>query len=67
MLFIALRRPGVVTYPVLVASNARRDSRYYNAEALRMVRTLRGRPPGAGASGASPGAAGAQSRSGRSG
>jgi len=48
MLFIALRRPGIVTYPVLIASNARRDSAYYKAEALRMVRTLRGRPPGAG-------------------
>jgi hypothetical protein len=48
MLFIALRRDGVATYPVLVARNAERDSGFYNDEALRMVRTLRGRPPGGG-------------------
>jgi len=44
LLFIALRRRGVVTYPVLVARNAQRKSGYYADEALRMVRTLRGRP-----------------------
>jgi hypothetical protein len=46
LLFIALRRRGVVTYPVLVARNAERPSGYYTDEALRMVRTLRGRPIG---------------------
>jgi hypothetical protein len=46
LLFIALRRRGVVTYPVLVARNAEKKSGYYADEALRMVRTLRGRPPG---------------------
>ena len=46
MLFIALRRRGVVTYPLLVARNAEKKSGYYYDEALRMVRTLRGRPLG---------------------
>jgi hypothetical protein len=46
LLFIALRRRGVVTYPILVARNAEKRSGYYQAEALRMVRTLRGRPLG---------------------
>jgi hypothetical protein len=46
MLFIALRRRGVVTYPLLVARNAERKSGYYYDEALRIVRTLRGRPLG---------------------
>ena len=45
MLFIALRRRDVATYPVLVARNAEMKSGYYYDEALRMVRTLRGRPP----------------------
>jgi hypothetical protein len=44
LLFVALRRRGVVTYPVLVARNAEKKSGYYAGEALRMVRTLRGRP-----------------------
>jgi hypothetical protein len=44
LLFVALRRRGVVTYPVLVARNAEKKSGYYADEALRMVRTLRGRP-----------------------
>jgi hypothetical protein len=48
MLFIALRRDAVATYPALVARNAEKDSGYYNDEAMRMVRTLRGRPPGGG-------------------
>ena len=42
--FIALRRDHVATYAVLVARNAERDTRYYDQEALRMIRTLRGRP-----------------------
>jgi hypothetical protein len=46
MLFIALRRRGVVTYPLLVARNAEKRSGYYYDEALRIVRTLRGRPVG---------------------
>jgi hypothetical protein len=46
LLFIALRRRGVVTYPVLVARNAEEKSGYYRDEALRIVRTLRGRPIG---------------------
>ena len=44
LLFIALRRRGVVTYAVLVARNAEKQSGYYYDEGLRMVRTLRGRP-----------------------
>ena len=44
--FIALRRDHVATYAVLVARNAERDTRYYEQEALRMIRTLRGRPVG---------------------
>jgi len=46
LLFVALRRRGVATYPVLVARNDERKSGYYYDEALRMVRTLRGRPMG---------------------
>ena len=46
LLFIAVRRRGVVTYPILVARNAEKKSGYYYDEALRMVRTLRGRPVG---------------------
>ena len=46
LLFIALRRPGVATYPILIARNAEKQSGYYYEEALRMVRTLRGRPLG---------------------
>jgi hypothetical protein len=44
LLFIAMRRDHVATYAVLVAGNAEKDTRFYTAEALRMVRTLRGRP-----------------------
>ena len=44
--FIAMRRDHVATYAVLVARNAERDTRYYAQEALRMIRTLRGRPIG---------------------
>ena len=44
--FIALRRDHLATYAVLVARNAERDTRYYEQEALRMIRTLRGRPVG---------------------
>ena len=44
--FIAMRRDHVATYAVLVARNAERDTRYYEQEALRMIRTLRGRPVG---------------------
>jgi hypothetical protein len=51
MLFVALRRKGVVTYPVLVARNDEKRSGYYYDEGLRMVRTLRGRPPKAKPSG----------------
>ena len=51
MLFVALRRRGVVTYPVLVARNDEKRSGYYYDEGLRMVRTLRGRPPEAKPSG----------------
>ncbi len=46
LLFVALRRRGVVTYPLLVARNAEKKSDYYYDEALRIVRTLRGRPLG---------------------
>jgi hypothetical protein len=46
LLFVGLRRNGVVTYPVLVARNDEKQSGYYYDEALRIVRTLRGRPPG---------------------
>jgi hypothetical protein len=46
LLFIAMRRDHLATYPVLVASNAERDTRFYEDEALRIVRTLRGRPIG---------------------
>jgi hypothetical protein len=51
MLFVALRRKDVVTYPVLVARNDERSSGYYYDEGLRIVRTLRGRPPTAKPSG----------------
>ena len=46
LLFIALRRRGIVTYPILVARNAEKKSGYYYDEALRIVCTLRGRPLG---------------------
>jgi hypothetical protein len=46
LLFIAMRRDHVATYAVLVASNADRNTRFYENEALRIVRTLRGRPIG---------------------
>jgi hypothetical protein len=42
--FIGLRRDELVTYGVLIARNAERDSGFYGREAIRMVRTLRGRP-----------------------
>ena len=51
MLFVALRRKGLVTYPVLVARNDETRSVYYYDEGLRIVRTLRGRPPKAKPSG----------------
>jgi hypothetical protein len=44
--FIAMRRKHLATYAVLVARNAERNTRFYEREALRMVRTLRGRPIG---------------------
>jgi hypothetical protein len=44
--FIAMRRKDLATYAVLVARNAERDTRFYEREALRIVRTLRGRPIG---------------------
>jgi hypothetical protein len=46
LLFIAMRRKDLVTYAVLVARNAEEKSGFYSREALRMVRTLRGRPIG---------------------
>ncbi len=46
LLFIAMRRDQLATYAVLVAGNAEQESGYYADEALRMVRTLRGRPIG---------------------
>jgi hypothetical protein len=46
LLFIALRRGQIVTYAVLIARNVEKASSFYNREALRMVRTLRGRPIG---------------------
>lgn len=44
LLFVAMRRDDLATYPVLVASNARRARERDRSEALRMMRTLRGRP-----------------------
>jgi hypothetical protein len=46
LLFVAMRRKDLVTYAVLVARNAEEKSGFYSREALRMVRTLRGRPIG---------------------
>ena len=46
LLLIALRRDRLATYAVLVASHAERNTGFYENEALRMVRTLRGRPIG---------------------
>jgi hypothetical protein len=46
LLLIVLRRKGVATYPVLVARNAERNSRFYGHQAVEIVRTLRGRPIG---------------------
>jgi hypothetical protein len=44
LLLVALRRDHIVTYPVLVAANARRGSPF-RVQVPRMLRTLRGRPP----------------------
>jgi hypothetical protein len=46
LLFVAVRRDQLVTYAVLIARNVEKDSRFYNREGLRLVRTLRGRPVG---------------------
>jgi hypothetical protein len=46
LLFVAMRRGQLVTYAVLIARNVEKDSSFYSREALRMVRTLRGRPIG---------------------
>jgi hypothetical protein len=46
LLFIAMRRDHLATYAVLIASNADRKTGFYENEALRIVRTLRGRPAG---------------------
>jgi hypothetical protein len=46
LLFIAMRRDQLVTYAVLIARNIEKDSGFYKREALRMLRTLRGRPIG---------------------
>lgn len=43
---IAMRRDAVATYAVLIARNAEEQSGFYGREALKMVRTLRGRPIG---------------------
>jgi hypothetical protein len=42
--FIGLRRDELATYGVLIARNAEQDSGLYGRQAIRMVRTLRGRP-----------------------
>lgn len=44
--FIAMRRGSLATYAVLIARNAEEESGFYAHEALRIVRTLRGRPIG---------------------
>jgi hypothetical protein len=44
LIFIGLRRDRVATYGVLIARNAEQDSGFYGRQAIRMVRTLRGRP-----------------------
>jgi hypothetical protein len=44
LIFIGLRRDRLVTYGVLIARNAEHDSGFYGSQAIRMVRTLRGRP-----------------------
>jgi hypothetical protein len=44
LLLVALRRDHLVTYPVLVAANARRGSPF-RGQVPRMLRTLRGQPP----------------------
>jgi hypothetical protein len=46
LLFVAMRREQLVTYAVLIARNVEKDSGFYNREAVRMLRTLRGRPIG---------------------
>jgi hypothetical protein len=46
LLFVAMRRDQLVTYAVLIARNVEKDSGFYSREALRMLRTLRGRPIG---------------------
>lgn len=43
---IAMRRDAIATYAVLIARNVEKQSGFYGREALRMVRTLRGRPIG---------------------
>lgn len=43
---IAMRRGSLATYAVLIARNAEEESGFYAREALRIVRTLRGRPIG---------------------
>jgi hypothetical protein len=46
LLLIVLRRKGIATYPVLIARNAERSSAFYGRQAVKIVRTLRGRPIG---------------------
>lgn len=41
-----MRRDAIATYAVLIARNVEKQSGFYGREALRMVRTLRGRPIG---------------------
>ncbi len=49
LLLVVERRDALVTYPILVASNASHRSRFAG-QVPTMLRTLRGRPPGEGGS-----------------